>query len=923
MKPLAALPSSDKGVRQMKVINLIFRFTSIILILGFVVTLEAGTTGKIAGVIKDQSTGEPLAGVNVQLVGTVLGAATDLDGSYIILQIPPGKYTLEVSYIGYRTQNVENIAVSIDLTTKVNVELQSETMELDEVVMVVAEREMITKDMTASQSVVGDEEIQALPVQELEDVLVIQAGVTQGRDGSIHIRGGRTEEISYMVDGVQVSDGFSGEIAVEVENNSVQELQVISGTFNAEYGRALSGIINIVTKDGGDELKGTVTAWVGDYYSTDTDVYPKIDDFDPTGTFNGQFSLEGPIPFTNKNLTFFLTGRYYKDDSYINATRLFNPSDSSSFSADNPDDWYIEQTGDGATVPFMRTEKYSLLGKLSYRFSSQFRLASSVMYSDLVTRDWSAEGSEFTPENQFHDYYHFMLNPDGSAQQYRTGFTWINTIDHALSASTFYTLVFTALQSDEQSYVYEDRFDPRYLPETRLQNISYGNAFYTGGVDPWHTERSTRSYIGKFDITSQVSNQHQFKSGLEYRYHDLSYEEVKIIPAKDENGIEIRPFQPALPPRISPFNNAYTHNPQDFTFYIQDKMEFDFMVVNVGVRYDLFNPNAKVPTDPSDPANPDKLKDAELKDQLSPRLGVAIPYSETGVLHFSYGLFFQMPLYQYLYANSEFEVEIGRLKTLMGNADLQPQKTIVYEIGFQQQLSRSLAIDFTAFYKDMRNLLGTEIEELTVGADRYARYINRDFGNARGFTIALNQRTSEVFSASVDYTFQIAEGNASEPNAAFIDQQANRESEKRLVPLDWDQRHTLNASLVWVPIQPLSFSFLIRYGSGMPYTPEFLNVRKAFENTSRSKSTSSIDLKTQYVLGLGFTDLLIFLQIQNLLDNRNEVIVYNDTGRAGYTISSRLTGTIRGVNSLDDFFSNPVYHFAPPRQILLGITASF
>jgi len=907
----------------MKIFNIIFKLVLIVLIFGFNSKINAGTTGKIVGKVTDRGTNESLIGVNVQLAGTFLGAATDLEGTFIILQVPPGKYTLEVSYLGYKTQNIENVGVSIDLTTKLNVEMQSEIMMSDDVVMVVAEKEMITRDMTASQSVVGNAEIEALPIQELGDVLAIQAGVTKGRDGAIHIRGGRTEEVSFMVDGVQVSDGYSGAMAVEVENNSIQELQVISGTFNAEYGRALSGIINIVTKDGGDQLTGSATVYAGDFYSTATDIFPDVDNFEPTGTFNGQFSLDGPVPYTNNNLKFFVTGRYLKDDSYINATRLFSPSDSSNFSADNSDDWYIEQTGDGKSIAFKATEKYSFLGKLSYRFNAEIRLSSNLAYSDLVTRDWSSEGSEFTPENQFHDYYHFMLNPDGAAKQYRSGYTWINTLNHTLNASTFYAFVFTAIQSKEKSYVFEDPFDPRYLPQTRLQNISYGNAFYAGGVDPWHTSRSTNSYIGKFDITRQINNQHQLKSGIEYRQHDLFFEEFKIIPAKDENGIEIKPFKPALPPRISPFNNSYTHKPQDFTFYLQDKMEFDYMVVNLGVRYDLFNPNAKVPTDLGDPANPDKLKDAKVKDQISPRLGIAIPYSQTGVLHFSYGLFFQMPLYQYLYANSEFEVEIGRLKTLMGNADIEPQKTIVYEIGFQQELSSQLALDFTVFYKDMRNLLGTEIAELLVGADRYARYVNRDFGNSRGFTVALNQRSSEVFAASLDYTFQIVEGNASEPNAAFIDRQANRESEKRLVPLDWDQRHTLNASLFYSPIQELSFSILGRYGSGMPYTPSFLNIRKAFENTGRSKATSTIDLKTQYVFGFENVGLLLYLQIHNLLDTKNELIVYNDTGRAGYTIGSRLSGTIRGVNTLDDFYVNPIHHFSPPRQILLGLTATF
>jgi outer membrane receptor protein involved in Fe transport len=881
----------------------------------------AGTTGKLAGQVVDKDTGEPLIGANLQLVDTFLGAATDVDGNYVILQVPPGTYTIEVSYIGYHTQKVQNVQVSIDLTTRLRVELVSETIELEQT-SVIAVREMVTKDMTASQSVVGKDEIENLPVQELEDVLEIQAGVTKGRDGGLHIRGGRTDEVSYMVDGVPVSDGFSGNISVEVENSSVKELQVISGTFNAEYGRALSGIVNIVTKDGGDKFAASASVYSGDFMSGSNDYFQNISDFDPVGTFSGQVSLEGPVPLL-KDLSFFASGRYFKDDGYIMARREFNPSDSSNFSADNPDQWYIERTGDGSYVPFRNSEKYSLLGKLSYRLAPQIKLTSSLLLSSQQQRDWSNEGNEFTPENQFHDFYHFMLNPDGASQQYSDSYTWITSFNHAINATTFYNANFTYIDNQSDSYAFEDPFDSRYLNPNRLENISYGNAFYTGGVDPWQTRRSTRTGGFKFDLTSQLNIQHQIKTGIEYRVHKLNYHEFKIIPAKDDNGIENSPFQPAIPDRISPFNNAYEKSPREFALYVQDKMEFENMIVNMGLRYDYFDPNANIPTDYGDPANPAKFEKASIKHQVSPRLGIAIPYSATGVLRFSYGYFFQMPLFQYLYANSEFEVEIGRLKTLMGNADLNPQKTIVYEIGFQQELTSQLALDFTVYYKDMRNLLSTQIEELTIGADRYARYINSDFGNTRGFTLALNQRASEFFAASLDYTFQIAKGNASEPNASFIDRQENRETEKRLVPLDWDQRHTINFSFYVTPTPQLSFSLLGKFGSGLPYTPEFLNIRKAFENTGRSESTFNLDFKSQYIYSFAGMDALVFLKVLNLLDTRNEEIVYNDTGRAGYTISTALTGTIRGVNSLDDFFLNPSYHFSPPRQVLLGLTLTY
>ncbi len=258
----------------------------------------------------------------------------------------------------------------------------------------------------------------------------------------------------------------------------------------------------------------------------------------------------------------------------------------------------------------------------------------------------------------------------------------------------------------------------------------------------------------------------------------------------------------------------------------------------------------------------------------------------------------------------------------MGKADLDPQKTIIYEVGLQQQLTDNLAFDLTVYYKDTRDLLGTQIYELRTGLDRYARYENRDFGTVRGFVFALNQRHSDWLSASVDYTFQVAEGNASEPNAAFIDAKADREPEKKLVPLDWDQRHTLTAALNLSPTPQARITLLGQYGSGLPYTPTFLNIRQAFENTARSPSTLTFDLKADYALRIGGVSYTFFLKVFNIFDRRNELIVFRDTGRAGFTIQSQLTGRVRGINSIDEFFSRPDY-FTPPRQIRFGVTIGF
>jgi hypothetical protein len=219
------------------------------MVLALAVAGWAGTTGKIAGEVKDSQTGELLVGANIQLEGTAMGAATNIDGYFVILNVPPGQYTLVASAVGYTKKRVARVAVSIDLTTTVNVTITSALVETEEVV-VTAERHQIKRDLTSSESRVDASQIESLPVSEVGEVLALQAGITVDRGGAIHIRGGRTSEVAYWVDGVSVSDAYDGGQAVQVDNNAVQELQVISGTFNAEYGQAMSGIVNIVTKDG-------------------------------------------------------------------------------------------------------------------------------------------------------------------------------------------------------------------------------------------------------------------------------------------------------------------------------------------------------------------------------------------------------------------------------------------------------------------------------------------------------------------------------------------------------------------------------------------------------------------------------------------------------------------------------------------------
>ena len=229
----------------------------------------------------------------------------------------------------------------------------------------------------------------------------------------------------------------------------------------------------------------------------------------------------------------------------------------------------------------------------------------------------------------------------------------------------------------------------------------------------------------------------------------------------------------------------------------------------------------------------------------------------------------------------------------------------------------------TGFYKDIRDLLGTEIHETYISGNRYARYVNRDYGNVRGITIAFDKRRSGNFSASVDYTFQIAEGNASDPNATFWDNQSipPQESEKQVVPLDWDQTHTLNFSVTFSQPNNWVASILGRYGSGLPYTPAFQYQRTGIENSERKPAQYSVDLKATKEFQIERVICRVFLKITNLFDNQNENEVYSDTGRAGYTLT-RSSGAVTGPLTYDDYYKRSDFYTAP-RQFKIGVSMGF
>jgi outer membrane receptor protein involved in Fe transport len=206
--------------------------------------------GKISGSVKDVETGAPLAGVNIVLEGTTLGAATDVSGSYVILDVSPGIYSLKASYIGYAQVTMTNVRVTSDLTTQADFLMRREAIR-GETVTVVAERPIIEKSATNEVRVVRSEDILNLPVRTFTGIVSNQTGVVSVGE-ELHVRGGRAGEVGFYVDGVYVNNPYNLNRGGDVSATAYEEVSYQAGGFNAEYGSASSGIINTSTKSGGD-----------------------------------------------------------------------------------------------------------------------------------------------------------------------------------------------------------------------------------------------------------------------------------------------------------------------------------------------------------------------------------------------------------------------------------------------------------------------------------------------------------------------------------------------------------------------------------------------------------------------------------------------------------------------------------------------
>jgi outer membrane receptor protein involved in Fe transport len=304
------------------------------------------------------------------------------------------------------------------------------------------------------------------------------------------------------------------------------------------------------------------------------------------------------------------------------------------------------------------------------------------------------------------------------------------------------------------------------------------------------------------------------------------------------------------------------------------------------------------------------------KHSFAPRLGVSYPVSETASLFFAYGHFYQFPGLGQIFTNADYaqleDLQATSTIRIMGNPDIRPEKTVQYQFGYKHAVTENLGLDVTAFFKDIRDLLGTKIIETYNGA-QYAQLSNVDFGNVVGFTVVLTQRSKGAFSSTLDYTWQSAQGNSSDPNETANRAAAGQDANPRSIPFNWDQRHTLNLTMVLAQPDRYTVSSIVRVASGQPYTPAlttgFSGGLEA--NSGRKPRSLLVDLRAERPIALFGGGARVFGRVFNAFDTRFfNGFVFSSSGDPFY---SRFPASDKGT------LADPT-RFYGPRRIEVGLT---
>ncbi len=880
----------------------------------------AQTSGKISGIIIDKDTGAPLAGVNVIVDGTTRGAATDMNGRYFIMNMPPGRYVIKARFIGFKIFIINEVRVSVNRTVTLDMALEETVLE-GEAVVITADPLSMRKDQTSSVRNVSAEDIALLPVETTGGIVAIQPGVVLG-----HVRGGRSGEVATLIDGVSVNNGMGGSM-ISVDPDAVQEVEVISGTFNAKYGEAMSGIVNMVTKEGTERFSGSIKGYFGNYFTANDDIFIGLRPAEVDRNKDIKFTFSGPL--FSKKLSFFINGWIKDNNGYLNGIYRFNVTDQPDYSADtwlNPQSWngdsYLhgEHSGNGKYVPMSWSQSQRFSGKLTYRLSSMKMNAQYI--HNVSTGQGYNHGRRFAPY--------------GRSRYHSTSQMFKYTLNHFISNRAFYELKLAYNRDAGGNYLYDNPLDNRYLHSKYSAN-SQGTGFLTGGQEKGYSDNVDEKYSARLDFNWQATDHHNIEAGFDYSQFILDHNSYSIMNVFENTPAENYIFAPEVRSDSTIYTDHYREKPYRLAAWLTDKMEFQNMVLNVGVRIERFDANTTYPSNYRNPANllskegQDDWNSQYLKSKpkfnVAPRLSFSYQLAKVALLRFSYGHFYQYPSYGTMYLNNSYVISPTDFASRLGNPEVKAQKTVNYEVGLWQQLNSNFDLELALWYKDIYNLSTVNIIT-TYDNHQYGLYGNKDYGNARGLELKLHGQFDNFYT-DINYTLQYTRGNADSPTQNFSRAGGDMDPISILIPMSWDQRHTLNATMGY-NTSKYGLTVTGYFGSGSSYSWSPIDQNPLsriylLPNNQKRPFTFSMDLKAQYKMGRYYgMDVVWELYVYNVLDRLNEYSVDSRTGRANQSIirDSDRAAHFCDFASYEERIYSPTAYSAP-RMIKLGFGIKF
>jgi hypothetical protein len=944
------------------------RISTVLLLLLLLPTLALAQSGKLRGQITDQETGEALIGANVIIVGTSFGAATDVNGEYIILNLNAGTYEVKCSYIGYQTKTISNVRINADLTTALNFELPAEGVQVG-TVEVVALKPLVNKYNTNANRITTSDDIEALPIRGVDNILAVTPGVVL-QDNSIFIRGGRQDEVGFYLEGSNITDPMVGGRQVTLVQEALEEINVQSGGYNAEFGNANSGIIRQQIKTGTPDWRFSLE------YITDNIAFKGSDDRylgDKTlgaywfGYNETVFTLSGPLGMPNIKFFGLFNYNFIRDATPqplpgINLGEITDPATNTTVNLTYPAgprtaSWLQNITGTGsftfdfnpviirligsytntdAPNPWSAARDLTQIGNfmntLRTEMTEQEDGAFNLKYTHILGANSFLEvngGYSFSNFNQFDPFQkdNWLEYGDGKVNT-ELGFDW----PYDGTEATRY-----------QTPLAINLFNFKFFPEGA--NVSaYG-------------KYNRQNFNINAAFTSQVTKEHNIKVGGEFQFYDISNfylanEPILKLPSKiaddagDPNGVgretiirregvNIFGYTPLGEKTSSAeFPWEDSRKPTFFGIYAQDRIEYNDLIINVGLRYDRIDIDNWIPIDPTSPErtwdrqtldiDPEGVVQTEASDYVSPRLGFSFPVTDQTVFHSQWGKFVQQSrlrdVYQGLNATG-YQVGGGFFIPAPVGFDVKPTRTTQYEVGFTQQIGEFASIDITGFYKDIKDQI--VYAQVPVTESEFGTYYalqNGDVATTKGVEISYNMRRVERFKVDANITFSDAKGTGSFPNSsrgivgAPLDPLLTPAGFTPLYisPLDYNQaiRGALNLDFRFGrgdggPIlQELGLTFLATYGSGHPFTRGAgagsleldARFRRPLEplNASTTPATFQVDMRLDKTFDIAdLFDLNIYFYVINLFDTRNVQNVFSRTGSAeddGYLGDPNLGG---------------------------------